>query len=90
MSDDTAVWAASLTAADCVTLIHRCLDARDMEGVAAALRLLAVKDPHEAQVVLDTINVGMRLASDIGRSLPDSGRAETPPESDQNGSEATP
>jgi hypothetical protein len=35
--------------------VHRALEARDMEAVAALLRRLAVQSPHDAQAVLDML-----------------------------------
>lgn len=36
--------------------IDRALQARDMEAVAALLRVLAVQAPEQAQAILDAVN----------------------------------
>jgi hypothetical protein len=51
-----------LTAADCELLVHRTLAAGDAEGTVTVLKLLAVKDPARAQVLLDTIELGLAIA----------------------------
>lgn len=43
------------------TIVQRALEQRDMEGVGHALRLMAIQDPHRAQTLLDTINVGIAI-----------------------------
>ena len=48
------------TADEIVAVIPRVLD--DPEALNACLRLLAVRDPHKAQQVLDTIELGLLLA----------------------------
>lgn len=48
------------TADEIVAVIPKVLD--DPEAVYALLRLLAVRDPHKAQEVLDTIELGLYLA----------------------------
>ena len=49
--------------ADQLTEAIRCaLRARDMEAVAYFLRLLAVVDPHRAQDVYDTLQLGLTIA----------------------------
>jgi hypothetical protein len=47
------------TADEIVSVIPKVLD--DPEALAACLRLLAVRDPHKAQQVLDTIELGLHL-----------------------------
>ena len=42
--------------------IHRALKARDFEGVAALLRILAVQDPHAAQAVLDALSIAQAVS----------------------------
>jgi hypothetical protein len=62
MTTETAQeWAARLSAADVEEIFHAALRTHDMQGVAYALRLLAVKDPHRAQELLDLIEVGVKL-----------------------------
>lgn len=56
-----AEWAASLTADDVLTLLHRSLEVGDMNGAAAAVRLLALKDPDAAQAVLDALDIASTL-----------------------------
>lgn len=48
----TAEWAASLTAKQVLGLITEAMHRHDMEGVAAGIHLLAVKDPGAAAMVL--------------------------------------
>jgi hypothetical protein len=55
-------WAARLSAADVEAIFHAALREHDMLGVVAALELLAVKDPHRAQELLDLIEVGLRIS----------------------------
>lgn len=43
--------------------IAAAIQAHDFEAVLAMLHVLAVVDPHAAQDVLDTIELGTRLAS---------------------------
>lgn len=62
-------WSA-LTAGHCEDIFHAALKAGDARGVEAALMLLAVRDPHRAQVLLDIT----RFALDVARSS--SGSAE--------------
>lgn len=59
-----AEWAASLSVADVDLLINRCVKARDMQGISAALHLMAVKDPDRAQMWRDTL----LLAVEVGRA----------------------
>ena len=42
-------------------IIHEALKARDFPAVVAALKVLAVIDPVQAQAVLDTITLGLAL-----------------------------
>lgn len=48
------------TAEELLDGIVAALQARDLPAVAALLRLLAVVDPHEAQVVRDMVNLAAR------------------------------
>ena len=52
---DPAEW----TAAEIVAVIPKVL--ADPEAVHALLRLLAVRDPHRAQQVLDTIELAIEI-----------------------------
>ncbi|MGI5247589.1 hypothetical protein [Dactylosporangium sp. CA-139066] len=62
MATETAQeWAARLSAADVEAIFHKALGGHDMRGVVYALRLLATKDPHRAQELLDLIQVGVKL-----------------------------
>lgn len=42
-------------------VIHAALKDRDFQGVEAALRLLALEDPHRAREILDTLNLAVSL-----------------------------
>lgn len=42
--------------------VHRALDAHDIEAVEGYLLLMAVKDPHRAADLVETMKVGLRLA----------------------------
>lgn len=53
---------ADLTAAQCEQFFHAALSAGDARGVEAALKLLAVRDPHRAQHLLDATRLALRLA----------------------------
>lgn len=44
-------------------IVSKALEKRDMEGVAHALKLIAVQNPARAQVLLDTLNLGIEIAS---------------------------
>ncbi len=54
--------AVDLTAEDCERIFHATLKAGDPQGVHAALTLLAVRDPHRAQELLDIVNLGLEMA----------------------------
>jgi 3-keto-L-gulonate-6-phosphate decarboxylase len=56
-----AEWAASLTVADVDTILNRCVQQRDFTGLAAGLRLMAVKDPRRAEEWMDTLRLGVAL-----------------------------
>lgn len=43
-------------------IIHAALKAGDIEGVGHALRIMAVRDPHRAQQLIDTMKLGIVLA----------------------------
>ncbi len=58
---------AALTADDCEQIFHKALEAHDMKGVEVALRLLAVKDPHRAQRLVDLTQMALIIAEAGGR-----------------------
>ncbi len=43
-------------------LMLHCLRERDFHGVIAALKLMALCDPHRAQILYDTLQLGLTLA----------------------------
>lgn len=43
-------------------IILGALKAHDMKGVVAALTVMAVQDPHSAQIMLDTLNLGIAIS----------------------------
>jgi hypothetical protein len=43
-------------------IIHEAMKARDFPAVVAALKVLAVTDPVQAQAVLDAIHLGLALS----------------------------
>ena len=44
--------------------IHRALERHDVQAVEGYLLLMALKDPHRAQDLIDTLKVGLRLAKE--------------------------
>jgi hypothetical protein len=56
------VQAGTWDAATLTKIIDEALQARDFPAVIAALKVLAVTDPVQAQAVLDTINLGLLIA----------------------------
>lgn len=46
-------WLSATTADDWELLLHACLERGDIQGVEAVLRVLAVKDPARAQLIVD-------------------------------------
>jgi hypothetical protein len=62
---------AHLSAAQCEDLFNAALAEGDARGVEAALTLLAVRDPHRAQVLLNSV----RLALAVTRSGREEGTA---------------
>lgn len=44
--------------------VHRALQARDVQAVEGYLLLMALKDPHRAQDLMDTLKVGLNLAKE--------------------------
>jgi hypothetical protein len=64
MADSTAA-AANRPEFDpdtCERIFRAALAAGDIEGVGAALTVMAPQDPHRAQLLLDTLRVGVALA----------------------------
>lgn len=59
-----AEWAASLSVADVDLMLNRCVQAKDFQGISAALHLLAVKDPNRAETWRNTL----LLAVEVGRA----------------------
>jgi hypothetical protein len=59
-----AEWAASLSVADVDLLINRCVKAKDMQGIGAALHLMAVKDPDRAE----QWRTALTLAVEVGKA----------------------
>lgn len=59
---DDREWAATITPEQLEWIIGDALTQRDMKAVDAALRLLAVKDPHRAAAVIETMRLGIALA----------------------------
>lgn len=43
-------------------IVHRALQTGDMQGVVHAIRLMAVQDPHRAQRILDTLELGISIS----------------------------
>jgi hypothetical protein len=62
VSGDVQRRLAEASANDLLIAIHRAIEARDFEAVAAFLHVLAVKDPHAAQDVLDLVAVAKLVA----------------------------
>jgi hypothetical protein len=52
----------AMTADDCERLFHAALEAADMRGIEAALLLLAAKDPHRAERLMDLTRVALIVA----------------------------
>lgn len=55
----------NLTADACEEIFHAALSAGDARGVEAALRLLAVRDPHRAQRLLTEAKATVHLAGEL-------------------------
>jgi hypothetical protein len=72
----------SLTADDCEQMFHASLRNGDTRGVDAALRLLAVRDPHRAQDLLDLTRMALTIASDprLRPALEDIAKSAAAPE----------
>lgn len=46
-----------------VQMFHAALAAGDVRGVEAALKVLAVRDPHRAQELHDALELGLEIAA---------------------------
>ena len=53
---------ADLSPAACETIARNALKAGDMRAVDAALHVLAVKDPHRAQELVDLMKVALAMS----------------------------
>ena len=53
---------AAMTADDCERIFHAALGVGDIQGVEAALRLMAAKDPHRAQRLMDLTRMALIVA----------------------------
>lgn len=53
---------APLDADTCERIFHAALADRDWKGVEAALTVMAPQDPRRAQLLYDTLKVGLALA----------------------------
>lgn len=51
-------------------IIAGALKARDMKAVEAALRVLATVDPHRAETVMETCQLGLTIAGRIHQRVP--------------------
>jgi hypothetical protein len=54
--------------------VHRALEAHDVEAVEGYLLLMALKDPHRAADIVETLKIGVRLAKET-RPAPNAGPA---------------
>lgn len=52
---------SEFTSDQLVALLPIALERGDMKAVDCALRLLAVQDPHRAQLVVDTMKLGIAI-----------------------------
>lgn len=52
----------AMTAEDCERIFHAALGEGDTRGVEAALRILAVKDPHRAQYLMDLTRAALAIS----------------------------
>lgn len=59
---DSREWAAALSADQVEQIFHAELGKGDIRGVEAALRLMAVKDPHRAQELMDLCRMALVVA----------------------------
>jgi hypothetical protein len=49
-------------------IVHKALTEHDMQGVEYAMRLLAVRDPRRAELLLETMKVGLAIAAEAPRA----------------------
>jgi hypothetical protein len=56
-----------LTVEQCEQIFHAALKAGDARGVEAALLVMAPQDPERAQVLLDSVRVGLAIAQRMYR-----------------------
>jgi hypothetical protein len=59
---DNAEWLAQTTADDWEQVFHATLERGDIQGVEAALRVLAIKDPHRAERLMDLTRMALVVA----------------------------
>lgn len=52
----------ALTPDQLETCVHRALEPRDFQAVEGYLLLMALKDPHRAQTIVGTFELGLILA----------------------------
>lgn len=57
------------TPEQCERIFHAALGAGDTRGVDAALRCLAVQDPHRAQELLDLTRAGLDVVQAVDAGL---------------------
>lgn len=62
---DRDAWASDPATLELI--LHAALEARDMPGVAATLRLMAGCDPRRAATLLEVVNVALALRSEVAR-----------------------
>lgn len=55
------------------TILAKSIEERDWKGVDASMRLIAVQDPRRAQILLDTMKVGIAISRER-REAPDASR----------------
>lgn len=56
--------APTFDADTCEQIFHAALAARDFKGVEAALTVMAPQDPHRAELLFNTLKVGLALADE--------------------------
>lgn len=61
---DNADWLAKTTADEWEQVFHATLNAGDLQGAEAALRVLAIKDPHRAQHLMDLTRMALTLVGE--------------------------
>ncbi|MCX5066624.1 hypothetical protein OOJ91_12120 [Micromonospora lupini] len=75
MTDSTPAGPAPVTpstpifdADTCEEIFLAALDAGDFQGVVAALTVMAPQDPHRAEMLLNTLRVGLAIADERQRA----------------------